>query len=277
MSENQEQNTAIAIDRPELWNLELGVCRDKLQYVLYARSGAQSLHWGEVGLDASAGYLQALGNAVYDHPLLLNDYGKVRIVASSNHFVILPHEALEREEDCALCLSEMFPDDDGDVCLCGLPQNELAVAYTLPRGVLNFLQRTFNMAPVFHHLHPLCEHFHRLNKGSDISRMFINLYDSSMDVVVYCRGALHMANNYSFRNADDAAYLVLHVWNEFKMEPLTDEVQLMGDKTLRNDIAPLLRKYINYVMPAIFPADAARLGHDAMKAPLNLMLLASCE
>ena len=38
-----------------------------------------------------------------------------------------------------------------------------------------------------------------------------------------------------------------------------------------------LRKYVKYVMPAAYPAAAMQLGHNAVQAPLELVLLALCE
>jgi hypothetical protein len=58
---------------------------------------------------------------------------------------------------------------------------------------------------------------------------------------------------------------------------LTDELQLTGDGGQRASMTPELRKYVKYVMPAVYPAAAMRLGRNAMQAPLELILLALCE
>ena len=42
-------------------------------------------------------------------------------------------------------------------------------------------------------------------------------------------------------------------------------------------MTPVLREYVKYVMPAVYPAAAMRLGRDAMQAPLELILQALCE
>jgi len=58
----------------------------------------------------------------------------------------------------------------------------------------------------------------------------------------------------------------------------TDEMQLTGSREVRAQMSPLLRRYVKYVMPAIYPAEAMRLGRNAMQAPLELILLALlCE
>jgi hypothetical protein len=55
-----------------------------------------------------------------------------------------------------------------------------------------------------------------------------------------------------------------------------DELQLSGDKAVRDELMPQLRKYISFVMPIIFPASAMKIGQDAIKAPFDLILLSQC-
>ena len=65
--------------------------------------------------------------------------------------------------------------------------------------------------------------------------------------------------------------------DEYFDEATKNELFVTGSKALRDATIPTLRKYINYVMPSIFPAAALRIGQDAVKAPLSLILLALCE
>ena len=78
-------------------------------------------------------------------------------------------------------------------------------------------------------------------------------------------------------NADDATFYILGVWNEYALNVYNDELQIAGDKRMREVVAPALRKYVTYVMPVIFPAAAMRIGLDAMKAPFDLILMSLCE
>ena len=147
----------------------------------------------------------------------------------------------------------------------------------MPRGLRGFLDRTFNVPQVCHQLYPLCEHYYRLNKGSGIARMFLNLHDGSMDMVVYDRGDLLVANSYAFTNVDDAVFFALHAWQSLGLNQQDDEIQITGRRDQRDDIAERLRRYVRYVMPAIYPAAALRLGHDAVLAPFDRILMSQCE
>ena len=268
-----EKQKDITIQHPEAWELLLSIDEHRVDYILYTPTVVGSLMIGHVGrIDDS---LQSLEDAVYDTPELLNEYKRVRVVVHSQHFVLLPIDTAD--EDCATLVRSAFPADDGDVAVSAMPLNGIKIAYLLPRGMQAFLGRTLNYPQLYHHLCPLCEHFKSMNPGADISRMFLNLNGESMDMAIYRKGTFLCANSYQFTNAQDAAYFALNAWRSNGLDQLIDELQLMGDRTMRATMTPMLREFVKFVMPAEYPAAAMQLGRNAMQAPLELILLALCE
>lgn len=269
--------TNINIQQPELWTLQLSLRDKAIDYILFTEAQENSLITGTVELDNSAdSYLKAVENAVYDNPLLLDDYRQVRVIINSQRFLVLPsaYEEFEAQE----VFDTTFPNSEGEMAICHLDRCDVNIAFEVPNGLLGFLQRTFSTPPVFHHLHPLCEHYKRLNEGTEISRMFLNLNDDNrMDMVVYRNGKMVLANSFDYHSEQDATFYALHAWDSLGLDRLNDELQLTGNKAKRNIVVPVLRKYIGFVMPAIYPAAAQRLGLNTMKAPFDLILLALCE
>lgn len=268
-----EEQKDITIQHPEVWELLLSIGNQRVDYILYTPTVAGSLMIGHVArIDDS---LQSLEDAVYDTPELLNEYKRVRVIVHSQHFVLLPIETAD--EDCAVLVRSAFPADDGDVAVNALPLSGVKIAYLMPKGIKAFLDRTLNYPQLFHHLYPLCEHFKSLNDSDDMSRIFLNLNAESMDMAIYRKGTFLCANSYQFTNANDAAFFALNAWRSNGLDQLSDELQLMGDGTMRAAMTPMLREFVKYVMPAVYPAAAMQLGHNAMQAPLELILLALCE
>ncbi|MBQ1724244.1 MAG: DUF3822 family protein [Muribaculaceae bacterium] len=277
MSSLSNSTSDLHLSQPELWQFYLALMPRSIDFILYAPSQDDSLVVRSLALDNSGGdYLKAVENVVYDNPVLLNDFHSVRVLIDAPHFVIVPPTVSDNDDLDAL-LRIAYPDAQGEAMLCRLPHCGMGIVSEVPQGVLPFVQRTFNNPPVVHHLYPLCEHFERLNAHSSIARMFVNLSPHRMDLVVYRQGRLELANTFNYRSMDDAAYFILHAYDSLKMNRLSDEIQLSGDRDVREQLTPLLRRFINYVMPAIYPAAALRLGHDAMKAPFDLIMLALCE
>ena len=263
----------INIEHPEAYELLVAIGERRVDYMLYAPSVAGSLIYGDMAMSDDS--LQSLEDAIYDLPLLLDEYRRVRVVVHSRHFVLFPVDVAN--DDCTLLAREAFPGDEGDAAVCDMPLNGVKVAYLMPRGMEAFLGRTFNYPELCHHLMPLCEYFKGQNGGDSLSRMFLTLSDGEMDMVIYRDGALQCANSYASASVQDAAYFAMNAWRAHDLDQLTDELHLMGDAELRSEMTPLLREYVKYVMPAVFPAAAMRLGRDAMQAPLELILLALCE
>lgn len=263
----------IDIQHPEVWELLVAVGGQRVDYILYTPTVAGSLQMGHVARTDES--LQALEDAIYDTAELLKEYKRVRIVAHSQHFVILPTETAD--DDCRMLVRAAFPADDGDALVNTLPANGVKIAYLLPRGMQAFLGRTFNYPEVYHHLYPMCEHFKGLNRSDDLSRMFLNLNAESMDMAIYRDGKLLCANSYQFTNAQDAAYFALNAWRTHGLDQLVDEMQLTGERTMCASMTPVLREFVKFVMPAVYPAAAMQLGRNAMQAPLELILQALCE
>lgn len=268
----------IEIQHPELWTLHLGLGTDKIEFVIYTKAQADSLISGSIAMDMSFGdYLKSLENCVYDNPVLLKPFSKVSVVADSQHFLFLPKSVGDDEELAAAVFEKSFPDIEGEMSLCQMPQCGVVSAFELPKGVKAFLQRTFFNPPVCHSLVPLCEYYSSKQESTSLSRMFLYVGSDEMKMCVFGKGKLLMSNVYKCQSIDDAAFYALHAWQSYSLDALNDEMQLAGDKRVRDELVPILRKYINYVMPTIFPAAAMRIGHDAVKAPYQLILHALCE
>jgi len=268
-----EGNRNINIEHPEVWDLLVMIEGMQVKYILHTPSVEGSLIIGQVSCTDAT--LQSLEDAIYDTPVLLGEYRSVKVLVHSDHFVLLPVQTTP--DDCQLLVSQAFPGDDGDVVVGELPGGQAKLACLVQPGLQAFLGRTFNYPEVYHHLFPLCGYYRELNHGTELSRMFLNLRATGMDMAIYCGGNLQCANSYAFENADDAAYFALNAWRTHGLDQLTDELQLTGDNDVRAAMTPVLRQYVKFVMPAVYPAAAMRLGRNAMQAPLELILLALCE
>ena len=263
----------INIEHPEVWDLLVSIDDRRVNYILYTPQVANSLIMGEVACADET--LQSLEDAIYEEPVLLGEYHRVKLLVKSSHFLILPVETSDDDGKSMVC--QAFPNDDGDAAVCLLPASDVKIAYLMPRGMQAFLDRTFNFPETYHHLFTLCEHFEGLNRHQGISRMILNLHEEEMDLAVYRDGSLQCANSFPFSNVHDATYFALNAWRTFGLDQLADELQLMGDNAVRAAMTPELRRFVKYVMPAVYPAAAMRLGRNAMQAPLELILLALCE
>ena len=106
--------------------------------------------------------------------------------------------------------------------------------------------------------------------------MFAHLRAGAIDIMAFGSGQLRMANSFRYSDTADAVYYILASRQMLGMD-MSAELILSGDTAARAAVTPILREYIGSVMPAVFPSALMRCGHDAIHAPLDLILLPSCE
>lgn len=276
MSNLSSTTQDIVIQHPERWTLILRVGYSAVKFIMYCDDIENSLISRELPLNLDMNdYLKALENCIYDNPVLIQDFKTIAVSVASRHFVILPDE-MGADDLIHDVIDYVYADDDGDREQCRLEGTGASIAYTIPRGVLAFLQRTFNMPKIVHHLTPLVRYSTIKSEKSSMTKMLVHISDGEMDMCVMRKGELMMANTFTCRNVDEMQYYILNAWQNLSLDVMNDELQLSGDKAVRDELMPRLRKYISYVMPIIFPASAMKIGQDAIKAPFDLILLSQC-
>jgi hypothetical protein len=276
MSSLSSTTQDITIQHPERWTLILRVGYSAVKFIMYCDDVENSLISRELPLNIDGGdYLKALENCIYDNPVLIQDFKTVAVSVASSHFVILPDE-LSDYDTMLDTLDYMYAEDDGEREQSELEGNDASVAFSMPRGVLAFLQRTFNMPKIVHHLVPLVRYSTIKSEKSSMAKMFVHICDGEVDMCVMRKGKLVMVNTFTCRNTDEMLFFILNAWQNLSLDVHNDELQLSGDKAVRDELMPQLRKYISFVMPIIFPASAMKIGQDAIKAPFDLILLSQC-
>lgn len=269
----------VEIQHPEEWKLSLRIENRCVRLIAYSDAIENSMISRGISLDAETdGYLHALENCIYDNPFFLSEFKQVRIALHSMRFLVVP-EAIATDNGLAeMAFKAVYADATGDIIIDHLAGCNAAIVFEAPKGVLPFINRTFNNPPVRHHLSTVCEHFADKCASAGVGKTYLFLHDDSADVFIFKPGVgLTFANTFECRTANDAAYFILNAWKSYGLDVKNDELQIAGDKTLREQVAPTLRKYVTYVMPFIFPAAAMRMGQDAMKAPFDLILMSICE
>ena len=253
-------------------SLALAVTARSISYLIYGND--QSIENGTITLDCTAGdYRKAIENAVYDNPFLLNDYHRITISLQTSHFLLIPQEI---EHLAKKMMEASFTKIEGDILTNHIADTNVAVACDVENGVVAFLRRTFPTSLILHHLTPLATYCARAY-GEDTACMHVAIGNEEVNIVVIKHGLLQMANTYSHRNIEDAVYYVLNAWKTCSLDNRHDKLQLSGDNTLRTRLVEQLRQWIAYAMPEVLPAQALKLGRDAINIPFNLLTLALYE
>jgi hypothetical protein len=264
------------IENPALWRLLLLIDDDNLVVVANSTVEDSSLIHVKLPYDsAAASPIRAIEDVIYSNPLLLSDFNKVECIVRSKHFLIVP--TATDEQSANVIAGKLWNDNSLSIITDEVANLCANIVWAVDAQLVNFLVRTFNNPRIVHHLTPLARYFSRKSRLGNSGKMYVNLRRNYLDVIAFNGGKVSLINSYEYQDKDDATYFVLAVANEAGFNLDDDELMICGDVALREQIMPELRRFVNYVMPVIFPSAMFRAGKEALNAPFELILLPLCE
>ncbi|MCC8038759.1 MAG: DUF3822 family protein [Bacteroidales bacterium] len=265
-------------DSPRMWRLYLRVGPSDLHVMLYNIATDNMLIHRQLPLNTAEGLVKGLEQAVYDNPALLGDFSRVEAVVETNRFTLIPNEITD-DETRRRIYDTVCPSGDNaeEVVYNDLPGLDCVLAWGADAELIHFLRRTFNNPRLHCHLAPLCRYFHDKSRIGNSGKMYAHLRQGAVDIMSFGRDTVRIANTYPIHDTMDAAYYIIAARKALDLNPQTDELLLAGDARERERLMPVLREYLAYVMPAIFPSLMYKAGKEALDTPFDLIVLPLCE
>ncbi|MDE6448550.1 MAG: DUF3822 family protein, partial [Muribaculaceae bacterium] len=144
-----------------LWNLYLAPDTDRIEVMAYCPIGDHSLLAATVPLSSdTTTVVGAFEEAVYDNPLLLNDFNRVTIISRSDMFTVMPTGLVADKDMVTDIVSEMTGARGGALIVDDLPLLEASVCHLIDPDLHNFINRTFNQPRFIHRLSGLTRYYH---------------------------------------------------------------------------------------------------------------------
>lgn len=222
----------------------------------------------DVSFGADSGdLLRRIEDAVYDNPLLLEDF-PTEIVVCAERFALVPQEAASADPDAPKDAFANIYGDDYEA----MTQNVegVVIAFNLANGLGSFIDRTFPGAKVYHYMAPLFKHFANTPAGG--KRMYADIREGRVDLFGFSGRKLLMAAGCAWEDPMDAAYYIFATRSAWNFNPDSDPLCVSGLRSAREVLMPLLRQHINYVTLTLLPRIAAR-----EELPLSVLLLPSMK
>lgn len=262
------------------WNLYLAIDMGHIDILGYCTIGENSLLTAGIPLDTEAqSHLIAVQEAVYDNPLLLNEFNKVTVVNRGGHHTLMPTD-IAHSDIAGEILTEITGKEEGEsgrLIVDELPLLDISMCHFMEEGLYNFMRRTFNGVKFIHSLSVLTRYFHGTMRAAGSRCSHVNVRSGCIDIVIYSGDTLLLANSYRCTEPTDALYYIIATRRALGIDS-KESVILSGDRDAREALMPLLREYLPTVIPAIFPAAMFRAGgQKAMEAPADLIYMPLCE
>ena len=187
------------------------------------------------------GLLEKIENAVYDNPMVLDDYS-ADIIVESDRQIWLPTSLYPTDEDCADAYTSVYGGDILDVMVNDLSSEKCA--FMLTPGLKSFMQRSFPGARIWSQqallmdasIHP-----------QESFKCLIDIRQSSFDIILFCRGELQSASTHLWKSETDIAYILLNILQTYDAPTPETEIVFSGMRETRQSLGKMLHPYFKTI------------------------------
>ncbi len=261
------------IHQPQMWQLIMEAGLDKLAALAFSTAAGQPIRFSEWELPYAlpGEEIHSLENTIYDHPELLNDFGKVTLYYDTLRMVPIPDT--DNETDATEIFRGLYPpcSRPGKILLSRIPEMGVALCFEIPADTDNFLRRTFPCITIDHPLAPLCRYFRAKHPVRRRGKTLVNMRGKRLDIITLGEHTPLAVSSHFIADPMDAIYYILASRQGLELRD-TDEIIIAGDRTLRAAVTPVLRRYVRFVMPALFPSVMYRAGKESLASPFELVI-----
>lgn len=259
-----------------MWTLAVRFSPRHLHVMAFSDVESNSLISRSFKLEtAASSWLRAVEDIVYENPLMLREFRRTILIIEPEASMLMPAGI---DTDAAESLmSHTLGGDDREWAADLLPSDGATIGYGFHEGLKRFVARTWEgRATLSCHLTALARYFILNGRRGRSSSLLVNLRENELDVIAVDGHEIRLANTFTFRTVDDAAYYVL-ACRRFADSTGDSTVQVSGDAAVREQLVPLLRRFVDRVMPVIFPPQMFRAGREAVNLPFDLTVSSLCE
>lgn len=202
--------------------------------------------------------LRNVENAVYDHPLVLDDF-EADIIITTPKFLFLPAEAGNDSMTCRNAYSMVFGETADDEIFVDRAGEYLCV-YMLMPGLKPFLSRSFAGSRISSHISLLIRHWERTTPEGRC--IFADISKDTIDIGAFADGKLVNAARHKWTAPDDILYYIANsarVFGNVRLD--TVSLYVSGE---RKDVCEALAPYMLTVDETLLP------GKDRIPLPALL-------
>lgn len=260
------------IENPAMWHPVIEIGRDTLHAAFYSLLDDHDIINASFRFNPEKPLLPQIEETVYANPLLLDDFPVATIICDSPRFQLLP-EFVSDDETAAMAFRAAMPEQpeqgETEIIVNDLPSVAARLAFEVPTDILGLIRRTFNNTPVNHPCEILVKYFSHKYTSRSRGKTIANLRERRLDLLTLGESTPMMLSSYEVREPMDAAYYILAARKLLNLKE-SDEILIAGNREMRSAISPVLRRYAQFVLPAIPPAAMLRGDRSALGLPFEM-------
>lgn len=182
------------------------------------------------------------------HPWLNLSYKPVNILFESTKSTLIPTPLFDaKEEENYTKLNFTFSDDQ-IIRTDKLVNVDAYKLYTVPKHLIDLLNRLFPGHHLFSHAGILIESLLILNKNQPArKRCYVNVRNSYLDIIITEGRKLLYYNAFNYKTKEDFIYYLIFVLDQLKLNPEEIELVLSGYIDKNSKLFELVYKYVRNI------------------------------
>jgi len=194
---------------------------------------------------------------------LKGDFEEVILLYATHLYTLVPLSLFDpsRASEYLKFNTKILPGDF--IATDEVTEADAIVVYVPFVNLNNYMFDRFGSFKYFHTSTLLLEHILKAEKHNQEAKVYINIQQSSFDMIIVKKGIIKLINRYQFNTPEDLVYYVLFCFEQLKLNPDSVETILMGSIDKNDDNYALLFTYIRNISFWQHPVLTRNLDKEA--------------
>lgn len=159
--------------------------------------------------------------------LLNHNFKNVKFIWLSSKNTLIPNVYFKKENLKKYFEFNQKLDDLDEIHFNELKFIDAYSVYVVPNQIATIFSKHFPGTIFYNQQVPFIEHS-LLKYHSETKKVFVNVNDNFIDIILTANGKLLLYNNFAFKTEMDLIYFIMYVFNQKKLNIETTEVVLSG-------------------------------------------------
>ena len=236
----------LKVGNSEKYSVSIRLSRDGLTFVGYIPSEKDSFFYEAIKTDHTQNSVQAIKDVFFAHPFFSYSYKQISVVCTNRQYALVPATVFMEKQKEQL-MSFLFSSPNEKTLHEQLDEFDSVLLFGIQPEVYEFLARSLLRPTFTHALTPLLIQWKKYNLTGYAKQLYVAVYEDTMDVACFDKGALLFINSFHFDDPDDILYYILYIWKQTGLDQQKDKLFLFANPPLYQTLKKTLQTYLSQI------------------------------